>query len=85
MRLRILADFPGLIHFPLGKEDKQVASAFTIEDLHNRKGLFAKERPTIFADPPKYQALLKLLQGSWPSPAKSIEDGRILLDPTIRR
>ena len=72
MRLRILADFPDLIHFLLGEDDKQVASAFTIEDLHNRKDLFTKELPTILADSPKHQALLKLLQGSWPSPAKSI-------------
>ncbi|KAK0507703.1 hypothetical protein JMJ35_009592 [Cladonia borealis] len=66
MRLRILADFPGLIRFVFDENGKQLNSAFIIEGLHKREDLFTKELPGILADSPKYQAVLELLQGSWP-------------------
>ena len=53
-------------------ELSKIHASTTTKDLNKRKDLFTRELSTILADSPKYQALLKLLQGSWPmDPAKT--------------
>ena len=78
-QLRILADFPGLINHLFDNDGEPLASAFTIADLDKRKSLFEHALPSILATSPKYQAVLDLVNGSWPTdPAQNAS----LMKPT---
>ena len=66
-RLRILADFPGLIDHLFDDNGGQLPSAFTIADLDERNVVFKHALPSILATSPKYQAIVKLVNGSWPT------------------
>ena len=64
-QLRILADFPYLIHYLFDSNTGvQIADAFTQEDINERKDLFLEDLDNILKSTPKYQGLLDILHGN---------------------
>ena len=39
MRLRTLANFPCLVHLVFDEDEQQILSAFTVDDLNDKKNL----------------------------------------------
>ena len=64
--LCILADFPGLIDYLFDNDGGLPPSAFMIADLDERNVVFKYVLPSIIATSPKYQAVLQLVNSSWP-------------------
>nr|AUW31013.1 hypothetical protein [Cladonia uncialis subsp. uncialis] len=67
LRLRILADFPGLIDLLCDNDNQPLPSAFTIDDLRDRNADYKRASSNILASSPKYQAVLQLVKGTWPA------------------
>ena len=60
-RLRILADYPGLIDYLHYNNSGLISSAFTQIDLHNRKAVFEENLASSLETSPKYQTIVIFL------------------------
>ena len=67
LKLRTIATFPALVNYLYDDNGELIPNALTIDDMEAREGIFLRDLNFILDNSPKYQELLRLIDGTWPA------------------